>query len=219
VVSLSVVSRSAFSCRNPGANSLGPSSPPVMPQPIIRSPVSLVSLSFARHPSPEAATRHPKRSLVLINRASGPLACIAVSLVNVSTCQHVPSRKRLSPCQLAHVPPRGSAALTFALLHRSTAPICTFALSLSGPQVLGSSSFSPSQLSGSPLLPPLSAASSPCPHVTLPTCPLANFHSRENWRCPSILFSTSACCSGVSPSGNFFEDRRQRSSHSCPTNG
>jgi hypothetical protein len=45
---------------------------------------------------------------------------------------------------------------TFALLHRSSAPICTFARSLSCPQVLTSSDYAPSQLSGSPTLPPLS---------------------------------------------------------------
>ena len=38
--------------------------------------------------------------------APGPLACIAASLVNVSTCQHVPSRKRVSPCPRAHMSPR-----------------------------------------------------------------------------------------------------------------
>ena len=69
---------------------------------------------------------------------------------------------------------------TFALLHRSSAPICTFALSFV---------CAPSQSSG--LRPPLSAASfcstkplslrasrvcSPCPPVTVPACPLALAH-------------------------------------------
>jgi hypothetical protein len=49
--------------------------------------------------------------------------------------------------------------------------------------------------------------------------PLRNFQPAENCGCPSILFSTAACCSGVSPSGNFFEERRQRSSHSWPMSG
>ena len=36
-----------------------------------------------------------------------PLHGFFASLVNVSTCQHVPSRKRVSPCPRAHVSPRG----------------------------------------------------------------------------------------------------------------
>ncbi len=56
-------------------------------------------------------------------------------------------------------PDTRSAASTFALLHRSTAPICTFALSL--PLGLGPPNHVPSRLSGLPMVPPLSSAS-PC---------------------------------------------------------
>ena len=42
----------------------------------------------------------------LIHRASEPPGLSCVPLVNVSTCQHAHSRKRLSPCHLAHMSPR-----------------------------------------------------------------------------------------------------------------
>ncbi len=81
----------------------------------------------------------------------------APPLVNVSTCQHVPSRLRR-----AHL--CTGAPLRFAPLHvifASLRPSC--------PPALVSSSYTPSQLSGSPMVPPLSSASSPCQHVNLST--------------------------------------------------
>ena len=96
VVSLSGVSRSAFSRQNPGASSTGPhalwhSYPRIMPPPIIRSPhgtpfefcLSLYSILHTQY-------SHSWPTGQLINRSTG-------------------------------VP------LTFALLHRSSAPLCTFA--------------------------------------------------------------------------------------------
>ena len=78
----------------------------------------------ARHPSPEAATRHPKRSLVLINRASGPLACIAVSLVPVSPCQQFP---RASACPRVTLPTCPLAAPPRSPLHFCTGALLRFA--------------------------------------------------------------------------------------------
>jgi hypothetical protein len=74
------------------------------PQPIIRFP-SAAPFEFClsgsrspmylcrstRHLPPEAATRHPKCRLVLINQASGPLMLSRLrrfaSLAHMSTCQ------------------------------------------------------------------------------------------------------------------------------------
>ncbi len=36
---------------------------------------------------------------------AAPFECYLSLLANMSTCQHVPSRKRVSPCPLAHVSP------------------------------------------------------------------------------------------------------------------
>ena len=114
-------------------------------------------------------------------------------------------RTKNTPSAASPVPPRGLGRDCFAAVHHAS----------SSPSVSPLHGISPALVSSGPRV----LVSAPCPRVTLPTCPLANFHPCENWRCPSILFSTSACCSGVSPSGNFFDDRRQRSSHSWPTSG
>ena len=42
----------------------------------------------------------------LVNRSTSVWRRLRRALVNVSTCQPVPSRKRLSPCHLAHMSPR-----------------------------------------------------------------------------------------------------------------
>jgi hypothetical protein len=77
------------------------------------------------------------------------LSCLHV---NLSTCQLV-----LPTCHLVNVSPRGSAALTFALLHAA-----------------------PPQLH-------LCTASSPppCPRVTLPACPLAALTPRNAFTTPA----------------------------------
>ena len=54
--------------------------------------------------------------------AFAPLHGIFVSLANVSTCQLVNSRKRLSPCHRAHVSPRGIATCPHV-----TVPACPLA--------------------------------------------------------------------------------------------
>jgi hypothetical protein len=106
-----------------------------------------------------------------------------------------PPQPPLPTCHLVNVSPRGSAALTFALLHRSSAPICTFALSLRLSRCLPCPpanlstcqlALSRSEPPGLSLLPPLptchrahvpprgSAACLPCPPVNLSTCQLVS---------------------------------------------
>ena len=66
-----------------------------VPQPIIRSPhsaplalplrfpVSIVSLSLARHPPPGAATCHPKRCLPPLHFCTGPMQIFTFALIEV----------------------------------------------------------------------------------------------------------------------------------------
>jgi len=60
------------------------------------------------------------------------------------------------------------SVLAHSLLHRSSAPIRTFAL----PLVLVPSS-------------PCALESAPCPRVTVPTCPLAKVHAPSRKRVPT----------------------------------
>jgi hypothetical protein len=122
-VSHSGVSRSAISRRNPGASTIRSSCPQVLtssdyapsqlsglpmlpPLSAVSSPCQLVNLSTG-----QLVIRSDQPSLW----ASRPLTCIAVSLVNVSTCPRAPSRLRR-----AH----------FCTRHRR---ICTFALHIPYP--------------------------------------------------------------------------------------
>ena len=117
----------------PGCQLLVPSSPPAhrvldsCPQPTIRSPYAapfehcLFPLSPCHHahvpPRGFAALtfaqelRSDLHLCTILAPASGPLV-FRVPLVPVSPCQHVPSRKRVSPCHRAHVSPRGYAAFS-----------------------------------------------------------------------------------------------------------
>ena len=107
MVSLSGASRSAFSRQNPGASFRWPngrllnsrcpcpspedvcpsqsSSLPILP-PLalpLRFPVSIVSLSLARQPPPEAATCHPKRCLPPLHFCTGPMQIFTFALIEV----------------------------------------------------------------------------------------------------------------------------------------
>ena len=59
----------------------------------------------------------------LINRASGPLACIAVSLVTVPPCQRVSSRKRTASLANVSTCPRAPSRLRRALVPVSPCPL------------------------------------------------------------------------------------------------
>jgi len=137
VVSLPGVSRSAFSRQCPGASCRWPNGWHLNSRCPYPSPVTM---DYCRY---FCTFAQELRSDLHLCTVSCPRALVpsASPLVNVSPCQRVPSRKRVSPCHRAHVSPRASAcphvtmptcplaATPRSPLHRSSAPICTFALS------------------------------------------------------------------------------------------
>ena len=94
VVSLSGASPSAFSRRKPGASSRWPRGWPLNSRCPCPSPVTCLF-----------ASPYTQYSILDTLLSSVQPSLSGLPLVNVSTCQHVPSRKRVSPCPRASMSP------------------------------------------------------------------------------------------------------------------
>ena len=137
---------------------------------------------------------------------------VSLPWVGLSALAQPRLTKVVSPTSGNYFPPPETLSSTFAPLHRSSAPICTFAL-----------------LPASPMPPcPLAQARvpmSPCPLV--PSRRLRRGPPRggyaalylPNCGCPMIRFSISARSASLNPSGNFFVERLQRSNQSFSISG